>query len=119
MIDTNTVIGPCFSGAPSRQPRMTSHAVGTLMRAALDAGCTKMTIVCGKTDACDAGAGMLEALGFQFLNRRGQRLHHSTPDRMSHLARISATEDLHPRLRNGMVSLLSGRCQKETDLAVY
>jgi glycerate kinase len=89
---------------------MTSHGVGTLMRAALDAGCTNIAIVCGKTDACDAGVGMLEALGFQFLDRHGQRLHESTPDRMSRLASISVTDALHPRLRNGMAWLHSGRC---------
>ncbi|KAK4032798.1 glycerate kinase family-domain-containing protein [Parachaetomium inaequale] len=95
---------------------MTSHAVGTLMRAALDAGCTKMHIICGKTDACDAGAGMLEALGFQFLDRHGQRLHGSTPDRMSWLASISVTDDLHPRLRNGWRPGLSVACDGDNHL---
>ncbi|KAH6887615.1 glycerate kinase [Thelonectria olida] len=46
----------------------TTFGVGQLILAALDAGAARILIGCGDSGTCDAGAGMLQALGARLLN---------------------------------------------------
>ena len=52
----------------------TTYGTGELIRAALDAGCRKLTIGIGGSATNDGGAGMAQALGVRFLDSLGQEL---------------------------------------------
>ena len=52
--------------------RTTSRGVGELIRAALDAKAERILIGCGDSGVNDGGAGMAQALGVRFLNRRNK-----------------------------------------------
>lgn len=58
-----------------RDPRVTTtRGVGELIRAALDEGCTRFIIGIGGSATNDGGAGMLQALGAQFLDAQENEL---------------------------------------------
>jgi glycerate kinase len=58
-----------------RDPRVTTtYGVGELMRAALDAGCTRILIGIGGSATNDGGAGMAQALGVRLLDATGNEL---------------------------------------------
>ncbi|KAH7121925.1 glycerate kinase [Dactylonectria estremocensis] len=52
----------------------TTYGVGELILAALDAGASRILIGCGDSGTCDAGAGMLQALGARLLDADGVSL---------------------------------------------
>ncbi|MBM7368626.1 glycerate kinase family protein [Gordonia hydrophobica] len=49
----------------------TSHGVGELIRAALDAGAQRILVGCGDSGICDGGAGALQALGARITDAMG------------------------------------------------
>ncbi|MFE0026816.1 glycerate kinase [Amycolatopsis sp. NPDC059021] len=51
--------------------RTTTHGVGELIAAALDAGCRRILVCCGDSGTCDGGAGALHALGARFAGAAG------------------------------------------------
>jgi glycerate kinase len=55
-----------------RDPLMTTtRGTGELIRAALDAGCSRVLLGIGGSATCDGGTGMAQALGCGFLDARG------------------------------------------------
>ena len=80
-----------------RDPRFT-HTLGTgeLIKAALDAGLSKLIIGLGGSASNDGGAGMARALGARFLDAQGRELAHGG-SALAHLARIDL-QHLDPRL---------------------
>jgi glycerate kinase len=54
--------------------RTTSYGTGELIRAALDAGATRIILGLGGSATNDAGVGLLQALGVRFLNEHGDEL---------------------------------------------
>jgi glycerate kinase len=54
--------------------RASSHGVGELMRAALDAGARRIILGLGGSATNDAGAGMLAALGLRILDSQGAQV---------------------------------------------
>lgn len=59
--------------AERRDPmRTTSYGTGELIAAALEAGCRRVLVALGGSATVDGGMGMLEALGFRFLDARGR-----------------------------------------------
>lgn len=54
--------------------KTTSYGTGELIRNALDRGCREFFIGIGGSATNDAGTGMLQALGFQFLDKDGRCL---------------------------------------------
>ena len=69
-----------ISGLPlinkvKRNPmKTTTYGTGELIRDALDKGCTEFIIGIGGSATNDAGTGMLQALGFRFLEKQGKAL---------------------------------------------
>lgn len=56
-------------------PRIaTTYGTGELIKAALDAGCSKIILGLGGSATNDGGSGMAQALGAKLLNRNGQEL---------------------------------------------
>ncbi|MCG8423904.1 MAG: glycerate kinase [Proteobacteria bacterium] len=59
----------------ARDPRnTTSHGVGELIRATLDAGAERILVGCGDSGINDGGAGMAQALGVRLLDDRGEEI---------------------------------------------
>ena len=54
--------------------RATSKGTGELIRAAMDKGCNRIILGAGGSACTDGGAGLLEALGAEFLDTQGQPL---------------------------------------------
>lgn len=76
--------------------RTTSAGVGELIRAALDAGATRILIGCGDSGINDGGAGMAQALGARLLDAEGREIGHGGGD-LARLAEIDVG-GLDPRL---------------------
>ncbi|MDY7228710.1 glycerate kinase [Hyalangium rubrum] len=76
--------------------RASSYGTGELIRAALEAGCTKLIVGLGGSATNDGGTGALSALGYRFLDSEGQEL---PPGGLAlrRLARVDAS-GRHPRL---------------------
>ena len=51
-----------------------SFGTGQLIQEAIDSGCSEILLGVGGSATVDGGIGMLEALGFQFLNEKGREL---------------------------------------------
>jgi glycerate kinase len=85
-----------------RDPRITTtRGTGELILAALDAGATDLLLGIGGSATNDAGAGMLQALGVQLLDRSGMDLPPGGAA-LSRLDRIAIAE-LDARLRDTAV----------------
>jgi glycerate 2-kinase len=54
--------------------KTSSFGTGQLIKEALNSGCTEILLGVGGSATVDGGLGMLEALGFQFLNEKGREL---------------------------------------------
>jgi glycerate 2-kinase len=54
--------------------KTSSFGTGQLIKVALNSGCTVILLGVGGSATVDGGMGMLEALGFQFLNEKGREL---------------------------------------------
>ncbi|KNZ32013.1 MAG: glycerate kinase [Methylibium sp. NZG] len=81
-----------------RNPMLTtSHGVGELIRAALDAGAERILLGCGDSGINDGGAGMAQALGAKLLDDEGWPIGHGGGE-LSRLARIDLSH-LDPRLK--------------------
>jgi glycerate kinase len=97
-IETSTACGLALVPQPSPSTALTSSSrgVGTLVRAAMDAGCRDIVLAVGGSACTDGGAGMMAELGVRFLDAAGAVL----PDGGARLALLSAmdTSGLDPRL---------------------
>ena len=93
-----------ISGLPlvpseQRNPmKTTTYGTGELIRDALEKGCTQFIIGIGGSATNDAGTGMLQALGFRFLNHEGKPLGQGGKI----LQEIASIDDSgkHPLLKN-------------------
>jgi glycerate kinase len=54
--------------------KTTTYGTGELMKDALEKECTRFIVGIGGSATNDAGSGMLQALGFQFLDKAGNNL---------------------------------------------
>ena len=93
-----------ISGLPlinkvKRNPmKTTTYGTGELIRDALDKGCTEFIIGIGGSATNDAGTGMLQALGFLFLDKDGKALGKGGEilPQIVHIDR----QNIHPSLKN-------------------
>lgn len=77
----------------------TSYGVGELILAAVEKGATSILLGCGDSGTCDAGAGMLQALGARFIDNQGHPL--PLAQGIHGLDRLSSIDlsSLDPRVR--------------------
>ena len=75
----------------------TTYGTGELIRDALERGCQKFIVGIGGSATNDAGTGMLQALGFQFLDKNGNVLGQGgkTLGKITHVC----TENVHKLLK--------------------
>ena len=78
--------------------KTTTYGTGELIRDALDKGCTEFIIGIGGSATNDAGIGMFQALGFQFLDKNGKALGQGgeTMEKIAHIC----TQNVHESLKN-------------------
>ncbi|MCG3126367.1 MAG: Glycerate 3-kinase [Phycisphaerae bacterium] len=68
-------IAPMVRGATVQDVlRATSYGVGQVLAAAAGAGARHVLLCCGGSGSVDGGAGCLQALGFEFIDRDGRRI---------------------------------------------
>jgi glycerate kinase len=82
----------------------TTYGTGQLITDALNRGVTNIIMGIGGSATNDAGMGMAEALGVQFLSREGKKLRPVGKD-LIYLHRIDTTH-LHPRLKEASFAAL-------------
>lgn len=93
-----------ISGLPlvpieKRNPLLTTtYGTGELIRDALDHGCRNFIIGIGGSATNDAGIGMLQALGFRFLNATGKEVNIGCGQVLAQIASID-THSIHPALQ--------------------
>ena len=75
-----------------------SFGSGELILDALQKGCTRFVVGIGGSATNDAGTGMLQVLGFKFLDRKGKSLGHGGKILMD-IAHIDQSQ-VHPSLKN-------------------
>ncbi len=86
-----------------RNPRRaTTYGTGQLMRAALDAGYTRIIVGLGGSATNDGGTGMASALGVRFLDAKGDELEPGGAA-LANLRTIDIT-NIHPGLANATVT---------------
>ena len=92
---------------PKRRSVLDAHTFGTgeLVRAALDAGCTRIALGAGDSGTCDGGTGAAMALGVRFLDGRGLAL----PPGARQLERIESIDlkGLDPRIKSCELQVLA------------
>lgn len=75
VIEMATASGLTLVPLPERNPLLTTtYGTGELIKDALDQGCRNFLIGIGGSATNDAGTGMLQALGFRFLDHEGEEL---------------------------------------------
>lgn len=98
-IEMASISGLPLVPAERRNPmKTTTYGTGELIRDALEKGCTQFIIGIGGSATNDAGTGMLQALGFRFLNHEGKPLGQGGKI----LQEIASIDDSgkHPLLKN-------------------
>jgi len=71
----------------------TTYGVGEIIEEAMEKGCRHFIVGIGGSATNDAGIGMLQALGFEFYDKKNQLVGHGGRA-LSHIARIDATNKL-------------------------
>ena len=103
--DTNTAVIEMAEAAginliPREQlnpMKTTTYGVGQMISDAMDRGCRSFLIGIGGSATNDGGVGMLQALGFRFLDEQGRQIARGAQG-LEQLRFISA-QNIHPQLR--------------------
>lgn len=105
VIEASAASGLSLLSVAERDPTITTtRGTGDLIRAALDAGYTRILIGLGDSATNDAGVGMAQALGVRALDDMGRDL----PNGGAALMRLHSLEieDVHPRLASARITAL-------------
>ena len=104
LIEMAAVSGLPLVPEDKRNPMLTTtYGTGELILDALEQGCRHFIVGIGGSATNDAGLGMLQALGFRFLDKRGNLL--GTGGRiMSQVASID-TSAVHPALKEARFTM--------------
>ena len=76
----------------------TTYGTGEIIRDALEKGCTRFIIGIGGSATNDAGIGMLQALGFEFLDKNQQPL--GLGGKVLEKIAFISTQKVHPKAKN-------------------
>ena len=98
-IEMATISGLPLIREEQRNPmQTTTYGTGELIRDALEKGCTRFIVGIGGSATNDAGMGMLQALGFRFLDAGGNSLGQGG-EMLGKVVHI-CTQKVHPSLKN-------------------
>lgn len=89
---------PLIKKVQQNPMKTTTYGTGELIRDALEKGCREFIVGIGGSATNDAGTGMLQALGFQFLDRNGKVLGQGGEilEKVAHIC----TQHVHQSLKN-------------------
>lgn len=92
IIEMSAAAGITLVDEPNRNPLYTTtYGVGELIRDAVTNGCRNFIVGIGGSATNDGGIGMLQALGYEFLDKSGQ----SVPFGANGLSKIVTIHDTH------------------------
>lgn len=113
IIDSSAVIGLQMLGEDERDVMSaTSYPLGVVIREIINLGVRHITICIGGTATCDGGAGMLQALGYKFLDYERQLIATPiTPGLLSNIAEVIPPEP-------SILNFLSDSIRALSDVAV-
>lgn len=98
VIEIASAAGITLVSKEKRDPLVTTtYGVGEMIRDAIDRGCRNFIVGIGGSATNDGGAGMLSALGFEFLDENGEKIP-SGARGLEYLSTIS-TEKVIPELK--------------------
>lgn len=106
LIEIADIIGLPLLGPDERNPlKASSFGVGQVILDAANHGFSEVTVALGGSATCDAGMGMLEALGFKFFDSEGNILKGNGEN----LLKISKIDDkgLNPSLKKLKIRVLT------------
>lgn len=104
LIEMAVINGLPLVPVEKRNPMMaTSFGTGELIRDALERGCRDFIIGIGGSATNDAGLGMLQALGFRFLDKQGEPLG-TGGCVMAHVAAVDRSY-IHPGLKEARFTI--------------
>ena len=89
---------PLIEKAQQNPMKTTTYGTGELIKDALEKGCREFIIGIGGSATNDAGTGMLQALGFQFLDKDGNTLGQGG-EILSKIVHV-CTQNVHKSLKN-------------------
>ncbi|RHJ90629.1 glycerate kinase [Parabacteroides bouchesdurhonensis] len=103
-IEMATISGLPIIPPEKRNPLITtSYGTGELIKDALNKGCRKFIIGIGGSATNDAGLGMLQALGFRFLDKSGMEL--ETGGRIMDKVFHIDNSNIHPALKDSLFTI--------------
>lgn len=92
VIEAASSIGLYKTARHERNPlRTTSFGLGTVIRTAIEAGCTDITVTIGGSATSDCGVGMLAAMGCMFYDMHGAPIPHPCGADMPRILHIDPT----------------------------
>jgi len=99
LIEVATACGlPLVSRNRLNPLKATTYGVGELIKDAIERGCRHFIIGLGGSATTDAGVGMLQALGYRFLNEKREEVAFGGEE-LSKIQYIEA-DNVHPQLKN-------------------
>lgn len=99
VIEVAAACGLTLVPSAKRNPLLTtSSGVGELILDAINKGCRQFIIGLGGSATNDAGIGMLQALGFRFLNKQNQSVGYGGQS-LKQIEKI-IIDDVHPKLKD-------------------
>ena len=100
ILEMATASGMVLLSAEERNPMKTStYGTGELIRKALESGVKEIVIGIGGSATVDGGAGMAEALGYEFFDKNGVKISGLCGGNLVEIGKISC-EKVHPALKN-------------------
>ncbi len=111
-IESASACGYCQVPSDRRNPLNTSSfGLGQLVADALRRGAVKIVVGLGGTSTCDAGIGMLQALGARFILSDGSVLPDGEPALMKEIVAIDFSSVTHPDGRESGSGIAPGSCR--------
>ena len=99
ILEMATASGMVLLTAEERNPMKTStYGTGELIRKALESGVKEIVIGIGGSATVDGGAGMAEALGYEFFDKNGVKISGLCGGNLVEIGKISC-EKVHPALK--------------------
>lgn len=103
-IEMAAISGLVLVSPPKRNPLLTTtFGTGELIRDALDRGCRNFVIGIGGSATNDAGLGMLQALGYRFLDKNGNPVG-TGGEKMADVISVDSSR-IHPALKDSRFTI--------------
>ena len=97
VVEVAAAAGLTLLSESERNPlKSSSYGFGEMIADAINYGCRDFLIGIGGSATCDAGVGMLEALGYSFWDKEGKEMHQICAEQLSEIDNIT---DFNPIIK--------------------